>query len=296
MDASQITKLNQIQNTRYINRNKTIDSSTLTWKNLIQSATYISGVPTCTVPFVSSCNIPTNSCCADQISVNGNLTNTGVYSFGGSGRTTAIQNGSPQQFLNVLAGASGSFSQVYSSENIVLQAAGRNACGTTSPTQPNYPDNAYVVLPGGNPNTSNAELLNPSCNYLCLNTNGPTTNTTTGLNNPSVPGNSTITGNPNDLAINNQSNPYLPPFDTYYRFKNASAQCKNCPDQNQKHFVQECHTRFPNANNGVPTAFDPSNNVTLYDPITKTWHTQTNGAGTENPPTAEGCIIQPPVN
>ena len=37
------------------------------------------------------------------------------------GRTTALQTGSPEQFLNVLSGAAGSASQVYSSENILLQ-------------------------------------------------------------------------------------------------------------------------------------------------------------------------------
>ena len=109
MDASQITKLLQIQNTRYINRNQTVDSSTLTWKNQIQSSKYIKGVKTCDGQ--QNCNVPTNPCCADQVAINGVLTNTGTYSFGGSGRTTAIQTGSPQQFLNVLSGAAGSASQ-----------------------------------------------------------------------------------------------------------------------------------------------------------------------------------------
>lgn len=276
MDASQITKLNQIQNTRYINRNQTVDASTLIWKNMIQSSKYIKGVKTCDGQ--QNCNVPTNSGCSDG---------KGICSFGGSGRTTAIQTGSPQQFLNVLAGASGSASQVYSSESITLQAAGRNSCGVTSSTQPNYPDNSYVVLPGGNPTTSNAEILNPSCNYLCLNTNGPTANMTAGLNTPTIPGNSTITGIPTNLAINNQSNPYLPPFDTYYRFKNREC---NFPvqDQNEKHFVKQCHTRFPNANNGVNVVFDPNDSTTILDPITKKFITTPNAP----PPTDDGCILQ----
>ena len=141
MDASQITKLLQIQNTRYINRNQTVDSSTLIWKNQIQSSKYIKGVPTCNGQ--QNPNVPTNPCCPDQVLVNGQLQNTGINSFGGSGRTTSIQSGSPQQFLNVLSGASGSASQIYSSENITLQRAGKESCGVTSSTQPNYPDNSW---------------------------------------------------------------------------------------------------------------------------------------------------------
>jgi hypothetical protein len=300
MDASQITKLLQIQNTRYINRNQTVDSSTLTWKNQIQSSKYIKGTPTCGYnsngTAVVNCNVPTNPCCPDQVLVNGQLQNTGINSFGGSGRTTAIQTGSPQQFLNVLAGSSGSGGQIYSSESITLQRAGKESCGITSSTEPNYPANSYIVLPGGSPAGSNAELQNPSCSYLCLNTNGPTTNDAIGLNTPNVPGNSTITGLPNNLAVNNQSNPYLPPFDTYYRFKNASAQCRNCPDQNQKHFVQECHTRFPNANNGENAVFNPNTNTTYLNPITKQFETNpyfVPGTTIQIPPTDDGCILQP---
>jgi hypothetical protein len=77
-----------------------------------------------------------------------------------------------------------------------------------------------VVLPGGNPATSNAQLQIPSCSYICTDTNGP-------VNGGTVP-------------VNNQSNPYLPPFDTYYAMKNP--QCnKPVQDQNQKHFVIKCN-------------------------------------------------------
>ena len=278
MDSSQITKLRQIQNTRYINRNQTVDSSTLIWKNQIQSSKYIKGVSTCDGS--QNTNVPTNPACSD-----GN----GICSFGGSGRTTAIQTGSSKQYLNVLAGASGSAAEVYSSERILLQAAGRNSCAVPG-TNP-APQNSYVVLPsGGNVNSFsslnsyasiNAELQVPSCSYLCTDTNGPA------ASNPTVTGNSTITGNPNNLPVNNQSNPYLPPFDTYYRFKNPSSQCTTgMPDQNQQHFVKECHTRFPDANNGVNAVFSPADNVTLFDPITKQFHT-----ANSNPPTCEDCIL-----
>ncbi len=256
MDASQITKLLQKQNTRYINRCQTVDSSTLTWQNKIQSAKYIKGVQTCDGQ--QNCNVPTNPACSD-----GN----GICSFGGSGRTSAIQSGSPQQFLNVLAGAAGSASQVYSSECILLQQAGKQFCGV-APTNP-APANSYVVLPGGDPATSDAELQVPSCSYICSNTNGPTATSA------SVP-------------INNQSNPYLPPFDTYYAMKNP--QC-NFPiqDHNQKHFVKECHSRFPNANNGPNTVCNPCDNTLYLDPLTKQFKTDP----TNQPPTCDGCIQEP---
>lgn len=264
MDASQITKLLQKQNTRYINRNKTDDSSTLIWKTQIQSSKYIKGVKTCEGE--QNVNVPTNPCSADN-------QNTGTYSFGGSGRTTSLQTGSSQKFLSVLSGASGSAAEVYSSERILLQQAGKESCGVTSATQPNYPTNSYIVL--------------PSC--YCVDTNGPTGDSSTTLSNPSVPGNSALTGNPNNLPINNQSNPYLPPFDTYYRFKNPSA-LNTAPiqDQNQKHFVKECHTRFPNANNGVNAVANPCDNTMYLNPNTKVFET----TNLTNPPTCDGCVLQ----
>ena len=289
MDASKITQLLQKQNTKYINRNQTVDASTLIWKNQIQSSKYIKSVKTCDGK--QNWNVPTNPCCANQVTVNGQVQNTGIYSFGGAGRTSAIQSGSPQQFLSVLSGASGSASQVYSSEAILLQRAGKEACSVAPTTTP-APQNTYVVLPSGG-NTAdpatlnsysaiNAELHTPSCSYLCTNTNGPYTT------NPDVTGISSITGNPNDSPVNNQSNPYLPPFDTYYRFKNPDAQCRNCPDQNQKHFVKKCHSRFSDANNGVNAVFSPDNNVTYLDPDTKQFHTTNT-----NPPTCDGCNVPP---
>jgi hypothetical protein len=240
MDASQITKLLQKQNTRYINRSQTVDSSTLTWQNQIQSSKYIKGVKTCEGQ--QNTNVPTNPCCADQVSINGQVQNTGTYSFGGSGRTTALQTGSPQHYLNVLSGASGSASQVYSSESITLQKAGKESCGV--PGVSPAPQNSYVVLPGGNPLTSNAQLQVPSCSYICTDTNGP-------VNGGTVP-------------VNNQSNPYLPPFDTYYAMKNP--QC-NYPvqDQNQKHFVKQC-IQCPGETPVPIAAFIPNTLYTIEPP------------------------------
>jgi hypothetical protein len=241
MDASQITKLLQKQNTRYINRCQTVDSSTLIWKNQIQSSKYIKGVKTCEGE--QNWNVPTNPACSE-----GN----GICSFGGSGRTTSIQTGSTKQYLNVLSGASGSASQIYSSESITLQKAGKESCGVAG-TNP-APENSYIVL--------------PAC--YCVDTNGPT-----------------VSQNSNNLPINNQSNPYLPPFDTYYALKNPEC---NFPiqDQNQKHFVKECHTRFPNANNGVNAVCNPCNNTTKLDPITKKFYTNP----INNPITCDDCILE----
>ena len=269
MDASKITQLLQKQNTRYINRSQTVDSSTLTWQNQIKSSTYIKSVKTCEGQ--QNWNVPTNPCCPDSVTTTpgSQLLRNGVNSFGGAGRTTAIQNGSSQQFLSVYSGASGSASQVYSSESILLQRAGKEFCGV--PGVSPAPQNSYVVL--------------PAC--FCVDTNGPTSEAVAPqLRNPLVE------ENPSDIPINNQSNPYLPAFDTYYKFKNLDAQCTQpIQDQNQKHFVQECNTRFPNANNGVNAVFSPENNVTYLDPVTKQFRTTNT-----NPVTDEGCIIQPPIN
>ncbi len=255
MDASQITKLLQKQNTRYINRSQTVDSSTLIWQNQIQSSKYIKGVKTC--DGAQNTNVPTNPACP---------VGNGICSFGGSGRTTSLQTGSPQKFLNVLAGAAGSAAEVYSSERILLQRAGKEFCGV--PGVSPAPQNSYVVLPGGDPLTSNAELQVPSCSYICTNTNGPT-------NGSAVP-------------VNNQSNPYLPAFDTYYAMKNPSARCKQpVQDQNQQHFVKQCHSRYQ-ANNGVNAVFNPDDNVTRMNPDTKQFYTYP----VTNPDTCDGCILQ----
>lgn len=219
MDASKITELLQKQNTRYSNRSKPVDSSTLIWKNQIQSSKYIKGVKTCEGE--QNVNVPTNPGCQSNQAVS-----NGICSFGGSGRTTAIQSGSSQQFLSVYAGAAGSASRVYSSDIIMLQKAGKESCGVSNPSNPS---NSYIVLPGGNPLTSDAELQVASSSYICNNTNGP-------INGKSPP-------------INNNLNNYLPQFDTYYAMKNPLCN-QPIQDQNVKHFVKECNTRFID-NNGV---------------------------------------------
>jgi hypothetical protein len=193
MDASKITELLQKQNTRYICRSQTVDSSTMTWRNQIQYSKYIKGVATCTG--LQNTNVPTQAAC----SLNG------INTYGGQGKDTALATGSTQRYPSVYAGAAGSAAQVYSSDIIMLQKAGRELCAGLI-----TPQDAYTIL--------------PVCSE-CINTNGPTKES------PTVPIN------------NNQTNAYLPAFDTYYRFKNP--QCNQpIPDQNQKHFVSVGHSPF----------------------------------------------------
>lgn len=190
MDASKITELLQKQNTRYIDRSKPVDASTMIWMNQIQSSKYIKGVATCTG--LQNNNVPTQAVCSDE---NGNCS----Y---GNGKQMTLTTGSTKRYPSVFAGAAGSASEIYSSEKIMLQQAGRNLCAGMIVAQ-----DAYTVL--------------PTC--FAVNTNGPTSTT------------------PTPTVNNGDTNPYLPPFDTYYKYKNPSAlNSAPLPDQNLKHFVQPC--------------------------------------------------------
>ena len=189
MDASQITKLHQKQNTVYLNRSQTVDSSTMIWRNQIQSSKYIKGVATCTG--LQQTDVPTEAICP-----NGN----GTFSFGGGGKQMTLATGSTQQYPSVYRGASGSAAETYSSDKILLQKAGRAYCAELISDQ-----DPYTIL--------------PTC--YASNTNGPSES------------------NPNPAINNQDSNPYLPPFDTYYQFKNKLITAP-IPDQNQKHHVQMC--------------------------------------------------------
>jgi len=183
MDASQITKLRQKQQTQYIDRSKAVDASTMIWRNQIQSSKYIKGVATCTG--LQQTSIPTEPVCP-----NGD----GTFSFGGGGKQMSLVTGSSQKFPSVFRGASGSASETYSSDKILLQAAGRQYCAELISEKEQY-------------------TIVPPCE---CNVNGPTTTNPT----PSV---------------NDNSNPYLPQFDTYYALKNK---CFPSIDQNLKHVVQ----------------------------------------------------------
>jgi hypothetical protein len=181
MEASQITKLLQKQSNRHIQRPQTVDSSTLTWKQQLQSSTHVHGLHT-------TQSAP--SCCETS----------GQRYYGGQGKQTTLITGSTQQYPNVLASASGSASEVYSADRLLLQKAGKHACAIQTEL------------------TGSIEL--PPC--FCQNTNVP---------------------DPTSAQINPQTNPYLPAFDTYYRFKNQ-LHSQAIPDANLKHHVPTCHSRF----------------------------------------------------
>jgi hypothetical protein len=189
MDASKITELLQKQNTVYLHRSNTVDSSTMTWRNQIQSSKYIKGVATCTG--LQNTDVPTEAICP-----NGD----GTFSFGGGGKQMTLATGSSQQYPSVYRGAAGSASAVYSSDKILLQKAGRQYCAELITDQ-----DMYTILP---------------TKSVSVNTNGPTSD------------------NPNPSVNNQDTNPYLPPFDTYYKFKTPPAPVI---DQNQKHYVQYCN-------------------------------------------------------
>lgn len=181
MEASQITKLLQKQHTRHLHRPQTVDASTLTWKQQIQASTYVHGLHQ---PVAASC-------CTDSSS---------GFTAGGQGKQIYLQTGSTHSVLSPFSPATGSASQVYSSERILLQQAGKHACAIQSEMSQN-----------GSPSIA---LELPAC--FCENTNAP---------------------EPNQTQPNPQVNPYLPPFDTYRRFKQP---CDPVHDQNQKHFVHSC--------------------------------------------------------
>jgi hypothetical protein len=135
--------------------------------------------------------------------------------YGGQGKQTTLTTGSTMQFPNVFSSATGSASHVYSADRLLLQRAGKHACAIES----SLPCSTPIDL--------------PAC--FCRTTNVPTEE-------------QVAAGTPNP-----QTNPYLPPFDTYYRFKHS---CDPIQDKNQKHHVPTCHTRF--LRNDAPYGCTPS--------------------------------------
>lgn len=199
MDASKITQLLQKQNTRYINRCQTVDASLQTYRNQLSQSKYVKGTPDC-FNESNTLNQVTPGCPGPN----------GICAYGGNGRSTTLITGSPQQYPNPLASATGSDGTVYSSDNIMLQRAGKQQCGVpgTSPA----PINSYVVL--------------PVCSDVCTDSNYSAT------------------------IVNNNNNPYLPQVDTYYALKNLTCN-QPVQDQNQQHFVKQCHLRNNEMKNGV---------------------------------------------
>lgn len=172
MDASQITKLRQIQSTRSIQAARSYDSSFQTQIRRLQVNHHLQGVVECDGQMVTA---PTPAVCCD-----------GQY--GGNGASTSLSTDSSKRVPNPMYRAEGSGTRVYTTESILLQAASR-ATGCAPPPSDS------IVQP----------------QLYCNDTNGPTN---------AIPAES--------LPINNQSNPYLPPYDTYHSMKYPNERCPIC--------------------------------------------------------------------
>lgn len=141
MDASKITELRQKQANRYINRAKTVDSSTLTWQNQIQSSTFIpSLVPT--APNYNQVNSCQNCSAESKIALSSNSVG-------------AIAMKYPNPTLG-----SGSATNVYSSQKVAYYNAGKAQCGNLplNIVTPQYTatTSQYIILPDCYCSNSNA--------------------------------------------------------------------------------------------------------------------------------------------
>lgn len=147
MDASKITELRMKQANRYINRAKTVDSSTLTWQQQIQSSTFIpSLVPTATnYNQVNACN---NCSAESKIALSSNSV----------GSTVAL-------YPNPMLG-SGSATTVYSSDKVLYYNAGKTQCGNLplNVVTPQYSalTSQYIILPECECSNTNIGPIDPS--------------------------------------------------------------------------------------------------------------------------------------
>lgn len=171
MDASQITKLREKQQTKYINHNKSVDSSTMIWRNQIQSSKYIKGITTCTG--LRQTSIPTEPVC---------LNGDGTCSFGGGGKEMSLATGSSQKYPSVFRGALGSASETYSSDKILLQNAGHHYCTDLITSQ-----NVYTILPRCDCTNMNEPVLNTVSTVNWANHYLPSFDTYYSLKNPCFP-------------------------------------------------------------------------------------------------------------
>lgn len=171
MDASQITKLREKQQTKYINHNKSVDSSTMIWRNQIQSSKYIKGITTCTG--LQQTSIPTEPVC---------LNGDGTCSFGGGGKEMSLATGSSQKYPSVFRGALGSASETYSSDKILLQNAGHHYCTDLITSQ-----NVYTILPRCDCTNMNEPVLNTVSTVNWANHYLPSFDTYYSLKNPCFP-------------------------------------------------------------------------------------------------------------
>uniref|UniRef100_A0A6C0DFR7 Uncharacterized protein n=1 Tax=viral metagenome TaxID=1070528 RepID=A0A6C0DFR7_9ZZZZ len=134
MDASKITELRQKRANVFINRAQTVDSSTLTWNNMIQASKYVATQNP--VKNFAGCTT-----CGGMSQV---ATGTAGVTPGAimmPGQTVLYPNPPPLK-PNPLFNNKGSGSFVYSSESITLQRAGQATCGVATVNQ-----QQYITLP-----------------------------------------------------------------------------------------------------------------------------------------------------
>jgi hypothetical protein len=134
MDASKITELRQKRANVFINRAQTVDSSTLTYNNMLQASKYVA--TQAPVTNVAGCNT-----CGGMSQVATGTAGVGNGAVALVGQTVLLPTPpplKPNPFFNMKG--SGAF--VYSSENITLQRAGQATCGVATVNQ-----QQYITLP-----------------------------------------------------------------------------------------------------------------------------------------------------
>jgi hypothetical protein len=134
MDASKITELRQKRANIFINRAQTVDSSTLTWNNMIQASKYVA--TQAPVKNFAGCTT-----CGGMSQVATGTAGVTVEAITLAGQNTLYLNPPPLK-PNPLFNNKGSGSFVYSSESITLQRAGQATCGVATVNQ-----QQYITLP-----------------------------------------------------------------------------------------------------------------------------------------------------
>jgi len=134
MDASKITEMRQKQSNIFINRAQTVDSSTLTWNNMIQASKYVATQAPVT-------NYAGCTTCGGMSQISVGTAGVGPGAFSTPGFPGLTPNPPPLK-PNPLFNNKGSGSFVYSSESITLQRAGYATCGVATVNQ-----QQYITLP-----------------------------------------------------------------------------------------------------------------------------------------------------
>ena len=134
MDASMITRMRQKQSNIFINRAQTVDSSTLTWNNMIQASKYVATQAPVT-------NMAGCTTCGGMSQISTGTAGVGPEAFLIPGQKTLTLSPPPVR-PSPLFNNKGSGSFVYSSECITLSRAGYATCGVATVNQ-----QQYITLP-----------------------------------------------------------------------------------------------------------------------------------------------------